>query len=431
MKVVLFALTGYGNQALKVLVKKHQVALLVTRKELSVFPYYKEDGLVHLAKELGVEYTFCPPSVIYNKIKKINPDLILVTSYHRILPPSIYKLAKYAINIHPSILPKYKGPTPTAWAIVNGERGVGLTAHFLTGDVDGGKIILQKYLKIGEEDTEGVVRRKLSRLLGKFIWRLTERLKKGKLNDTKKQRKIKKIELKMWPKIMKSIGIVLNSTQPNLLNIYRALTPFPGAFFEKDGQIFLIIKASDKKFRKANYLIRGAKYDISLEVIPVLDTDEIRLVDLKREPFYIEQYIELRNHYKSVLLTDAVDLEWTREWLKKTDIEVLVLVVRGLLLGAVILYKNRNNEIAIFMRKGTVKGGQLLLKAIERTASKADITKVRAWVLRNNNVAKNFFVRCGFKDKGIITKIFHGKKYYGYFLEKNLNYRGKYERYDI
>lgn len=170
MKIVLFGLTGYGNEALKSLVKnKQNVALLVTRKEKGFFPYYREENIVQLAKRLNIPASYQAPLELLPRIEKIKPDLILVASYHHIIPAPVYVLARYAVNIHPSLLPKYKGATPTLWALVHGEKETGLTAHFLTERVDSGDIILQKKIGISANDTDCSLRQKLAIKLITFI----------------------------------------------------------------------------------------------------------------------------------------------------------------------------------------------------------------------------------------------------------------------
>ncbi len=415
MRVVLFALTGFGNEALKTLVKsKHQVELLVTRKENGVFPYYKEENIVKLAERLGVPYTFAKPQEIAEKIKEINPELILVTTYHRIIPATVFNLARFAINIHPSLLPKYKGATPTAWALLNVEKFTGLTAHFLSECIGGGVIILQKKIKIGKLETDGHLRKRLTLLLKVLIPKLTKTILTGKFNIA-----IQNIlEENYFPKISEKIG-VLELEDPNFINSYRALTPYPGAFLERDNHFFLVIKVSDKKFRGADYHTKNAEGNFFLKLKPVLETNEVRTANLKQEHFYLRQYVELRNFHKDVLLTGEVSLQETEKWLvQNNNVEIIGLVVRGLLLGAVILYRNKNNEVTIFTRKYVSGSGKLLLDAIVRVAKKKKFTKVWVWVLSGNKVAYNFFTKHGFKDRGIVKRVFHDKNYLGNVLEK-------------
>lgn len=177
MKIVLFALTGYGNEALKTLVKqKQQVALLVTRKEKGSFPYYREENIINLAKKLKIPFTYQFPEELSERIKRIKPDLILVSSYHRLIPKEIYNLAKSAVNIHPSLLPKYKGSKPTLSAIINGEKTTGLSAHFLTEQFDSGPVIFRQKVKISRDESDCSLRKKLTLELRTFIPKLLKQI---------------------------------------------------------------------------------------------------------------------------------------------------------------------------------------------------------------------------------------------------------------
>lgn len=170
MRIILFALTGYGNEALKSLIKnKQDVILLVTRREKGFFPYYREENIVRLAKRLEIPVSYRLPVELLPRIKKAKPDLILVASYHRLIPKETYQLARFAVNIHPSLLPKYKGAKPTLSALISGDKITGLTAHFLTEQFDSGPIILQQKVKISKNESDCSLRRKLAIKIKTFI----------------------------------------------------------------------------------------------------------------------------------------------------------------------------------------------------------------------------------------------------------------------
>lgn len=248
MKVVLFALTGFGNEAIKALVKNgHQISLLVTREEIGRFPYYKEENIVELAKRLGISYTFARPQETAEKIKEIAPELILVATYHRIIPEFVFNLALKSINIHPSLLPGYKGANPVFWALFNGEKETGLTAHFLSERLDGGNIILQEKIKIKRMETNGELRKRLALSLKVFIPKLTRVVLTGKFNTIKQ----KAIDNDYFPKIGEKTGD-LRLGDPNFLDIFRAMTPYPGAVLNfRDGR-YLVKEIRERNFKKCD-----------------------------------------------------------------------------------------------------------------------------------------------------------------------------------
>ncbi len=149
IKVNLLALTGFGNIALKTLMDyKGNVKImhLYTRKEKNEFPYYKERNIASLATDLGIDSEYIPCSGKWSI--KDSVDINLIVTFHRILKERHLKKALFNINIHPSLLPSYRGPTPTNWMIYNNEKVCGLTAHILTKKIDEGPFILQKSYRL-------------------------------------------------------------------------------------------------------------------------------------------------------------------------------------------------------------------------------------------------------------------------------------------
>ena len=92
----------------------------------------------------------------YNIIKDINPDLIVVVAYGKIIPDDILNVPRYgAINVHGSLLPKYRGAAPIQWAVLNGDIVTGVTTMYLASEMDSGDIIYQSKTEIGEFETSG------------------------------------------------------------------------------------------------------------------------------------------------------------------------------------------------------------------------------------------------------------------------------------
>lgn len=103
------------------------------------------------------------------KIKKSKPDLQILISF-KIIKKKIWEIpSKGTINIHPSLLPKYKGPCPINWVIINGEKETGLTSFFVNDKIDNGAIILQKKIKIKKKTNFEKLYNKLSKLTVKFL----------------------------------------------------------------------------------------------------------------------------------------------------------------------------------------------------------------------------------------------------------------------
>ncbi len=126
------------------------------------------------ATELGLP-VLTPKSLrskkLYQELRDCEPDLIVVVAF-RILPEQLFSLPRFgAVNIHASLLPKYRGAAPINWALINGERETGLTSFFLNAKVDTGSVILKEKLAIGEDETCDSLRDRLSEMSGPFLLR--------------------------------------------------------------------------------------------------------------------------------------------------------------------------------------------------------------------------------------------------------------------
>jgi methionyl-tRNA formyltransferase len=144
IKVVLFGNTGLANGVFRALLENNAVKLcaVYTRKLPGNFPYYNEKELWELGEEYNIQ-TITGQNV--NSVDSIahlsdlKPDYIIVASFDQIVKDAVIKLANFGIiNFHPSLLPKYRGPNPISWVLINGEKKTGLTIHKLTKGIDSG-----------------------------------------------------------------------------------------------------------------------------------------------------------------------------------------------------------------------------------------------------------------------------------------------------
>lgn len=180
LDVILFALTGFGNPVLEALLKDNRVNLqaVFTIKYDTPFPHYAERQLLELCQEKQV--------VCYHNVKvgseegigllhKHSPDLIIVATFKQILKRNVITLPSLGIvNFHPSLLPHYRGPCPSNAALLNDDAVTGVTVHYVTEGLDEGDILLQRFLDIGEQDNDGILRKKLARLSGEMIPELVD-----------------------------------------------------------------------------------------------------------------------------------------------------------------------------------------------------------------------------------------------------------------
>ena len=230
-------LAGNNRAAINVLdfLLTQKIALV---KHMVVVPYRKKvhswhDSLYDFAKSKKLKLVFHPrdinhPSFIA-KIKKFAPDYIISVYYDQIFSKELINIPKYGcINIHPSLLPHYRGVSPLIWAIINGEKETGVTIHYINEEIDKGDIISQERIKISPSDTGYTLHLKAADKIKTMFIKLFRKLIENPKPKGRKQRGIGSYYSKKSPQ--KNL-INWSDSATNIHNIVRALTkPLPGAY---------------------------------------------------------------------------------------------------------------------------------------------------------------------------------------------------------
>jgi len=183
------------------------------------------------------------------QIEKLEPDIFVVVAF-RILPESLLQIPrKGAINLHASLLPRYRGAAPINWAIINGERETGITIFQIKPEVDTGEILYQEKIEIKEDDTAGSLHDKLSRIGAKALVRVLDMIERGEVKPIPQNEKLATYA----PKIKPEMGrIDWSKEAKNIKNLIHGLSPVPGAFsFFKNKRV---------RFLKANVEDTGTSY---------------------------------------------------------------------------------------------------------------------------------------------------------------------------
>ncbi len=156
------------------------------------------------------------------------PDLIVVTAFGRILPPVVLSLPpRGCINVHGSLLPKYRGAGPIQWAIINGERETGITTMLMDEGMDTGAMFLQEAIPITDDDTASTISPRLAELGGRLLVETIARLKAGTLVSKPQDSS----QATMAPLLKKEDGIIDWALPATVLaNRVRGLAPWPGAY---------------------------------------------------------------------------------------------------------------------------------------------------------------------------------------------------------
>jgi methionyl-tRNA formyltransferase len=160
------------------------------------------------------------------ELLELNADLFVVVAF-RILPKSVFTIPHFGtINLHASLLPKYRGAAPINWAIINGEKESGVTTFFIEEKVDTGEWIFQKKVTIGEKETAGELHDKLTIIGAEVLLGTVNAIEQGKAPRIKQQGEITKA-----PKLTRDLCYINWERDANSINnLIRGLAPFPRAF---------------------------------------------------------------------------------------------------------------------------------------------------------------------------------------------------------
>jgi methionyl-tRNA formyltransferase len=179
------------------------------------------------------------PNFIH-QLTELAADLFVVVAF-RILPSAVFHLPpKGAINLHASLLPKYRGAAPINWAIINGETETGVSTIFIQEQVDTGDLILQKAIPIGHDETAGELHNRLANLGAELLLETITQIDEGKA-----ARKHQIGEATKAPKLTKEL-LRIDWTQPaeKVRNLIRGLSPSPAAFAHFREKTVKLLKAS-------------------------------------------------------------------------------------------------------------------------------------------------------------------------------------------
>lgn len=214
----------------------------------------------------------------------MKPDIFVVVAY-KILSDRLLSIPKYgAINLHPSLLPKYRGAAPIQWSLINGDLQTAVTTILLSKQIDSGEILLQETVDIGDEDNYGTLASRLSEIGADLVIKTLNGIEEGNLKGTSQDES----KVTLAPKI-KSDDYKINWTKPafEIHNLIRAFSPAPGAFTtfnSKRIKIFsssMLDKSSDNN--KCGEIVIYSKKQLVIQTGKgLLEIGEVQLEGKKR-----------------------------------------------------------------------------------------------------------------------------------------------------
>ena len=169
-----------------------------------------------------------------NEIKNLNPDVICVVAYGKILPKEILEIPRLGcINVHGSLLPKYRGAAPIQWAVLNGDEETGITTMYMDEGMDTGDMILKEKVEISEDETTGELWDRLSMVGGELLVKTLKEIENGTAPRVKQGE-----EFTLAPMLDKKMAKIdwENKTAREIKNLVRGLNPIMGAYTFLNGK---------------------------------------------------------------------------------------------------------------------------------------------------------------------------------------------------
>lgn len=189
--------------------------------------------------------------IFKDEIRNLEPDLVCVVSYGVILPKSFLKIPKLGcINVHPSMLPKYRGSAPIQWAVLNGDETTGVTIMYLNEKMDAGDIITQKEIEIGEDETSGELWNRLSKIGAELLEETVKDISNGIIKRIPQPEEFTLAP--MLDKQMSKIDWQVRKTA-DIKNLVRGLNPIMGAYSLLEGKkikFWKVQKLEKEEFEK-------------------------------------------------------------------------------------------------------------------------------------------------------------------------------------
>lgn len=174
-------------------------------------------------------------------LKELNPDLIAVVAYGRILPKDILELPKYGcINVHGSLLPKYRGAGPIQWSVIDGEKVTGVTTMYMGEGLDTGDMILKKETEIGENETYGELHDRLAKIGAEALVETISLIEEGKAERVPQDDALSCYAPMLDKQIAK---LDFNKSAQELHNLIRGLSPWPVAHTTLNGKLLKVHRA--------------------------------------------------------------------------------------------------------------------------------------------------------------------------------------------
>jgi methionyl-tRNA formyltransferase len=296
MKIIFFGSAHFAVPALEALIKaehEYEVVCVVTQPDKKKGRHLQVSGTDVKSIAVLAKLKIFQPENIKSKesvkfLTSLDADLFVIAAYGQILSQGVLDIPKIMpINIHASLLPRYRGAAPINWAIINGDKQSGVTIMYVTLKMDSGPVIMQKEIKIEDQDTAVSLEKKLSLCGSQLLMEALVRI------DNRDYRLVEQDEDKVVyaPKLKKEIGLIdWNTSAVNIHNQIKGVIPWPGAFTSYRQKLLKIFQAQvlpifPNHKPSAGEVIRADKHGILVACSRgFLEIKELQLEAGKRMP---------------------------------------------------------------------------------------------------------------------------------------------------
>ena len=246
MRVVFMGTPDFSVPALENIAKRYEVVAVVTQQDRPKGRGHKMQYTPVKEKAIELEIPVYQPKRVKDPefvdiLKTLKPDVIVVIAFGQILSKEILELPKHGcINVHASLLPKYRGAAPIQWAVINGDKKSGVTTMYMAEGLDTGDIIDTSEIVLDEKETGGSLFDKLADLGGKLILNTLDKLETGTATRTRQD----DARSTYAGKITKELGkIDFTKSAVEIERLIRGLNPWPSAFTYMDDKMLRIWNA--------------------------------------------------------------------------------------------------------------------------------------------------------------------------------------------
>ncbi|MCL2621820.1 MAG: methionyl-tRNA formyltransferase [Firmicutes bacterium] len=271
MKVIFLGTPWFSTICLEAVIKsKHKVVGVVTAQDAILRGKPIPTAVKNIASQFGIPVfqteKLSKDENVLQALKGLNADIIITCAFGQMLRQNVLELCKYGvINVHPSLLPKYRGSSPVQWAIINGETVSGVTIMHTDIGMDTGDIICQETLEILPTETTYDYKLRVFPLAAKMLVETLTNIEKGTSTRTPQNHN----QHTYFPMLTKEHGkIDFNKTSSEIINLIRGLNPWPACFVVLDGVRIKVLSASIRiEQSKFGIFMKTADGEIRLDKI--------------------------------------------------------------------------------------------------------------------------------------------------------------------